>query len=587
MERLRHRFFVIAAAAACAPLGIAACGDNAPSPAAEASGNGPSPAPPPFDPAGNASDAGVSGASGDGGDSVVRKPASLGMGLTGISDYSGQFPFIDFVKHSRWWGANDSDKAFDYDESGWIRSIRPGQEPHLVFLTDVPSPWNRFVVRWKGKGRLEPTWGMSRVSPSPDPAAGANEMVITGQTGALRLVSTDPSDPLRDIRILPEPLVARYDAGEVFNPVWLERMAAFRAVRFMDWMATNNSTQSAWSSRPKPTDATWARRGVPVEVMVRLANELDADPWFTMPHLATDEYVREFAAYVKAHLRKNLLAYVEYSNEVWNFQFAQSQHAIARAKAEFGDIGTGWVQYNASKAAQVCDLWKKGVFGAEASRVHCVIGGFTGWRELIRDTLECPAWAAKGNAPCYQHGIDSLAITGYFGGCVAPNRDAEIAAIRTWFGAPDKGIARGLEQVRDGRHLTLENGQKCRDTVDGNLDTFRFFKAEADRLGLALTAYEGGQHITGNGHKVQDDPDFIAFHIGLNRAPGMKELYRQNFDNWQSAGGTLFMHFVDIARPSKWGSWGALESLSQPSSPKWEAVLEANQKRCWWQGCGG
>ena len=35
--------------------------------------------------------------------------------------------------------------------------------------------------------------------------------------------------------------------------------------------------------------------GVPLEVMALLVNKLGADPWFCMPHTATDDYVRGFA----------------------------------------------------------------------------------------------------------------------------------------------------------------------------------------------------------------------------------------------------------------------------------------------------
>jgi len=34
------------------------------------------------------------------------------------------------------------------------------------------------------------------------------------------------------------------------------------------------------------------------------------------------------------------------------------------------------------------------------------------------------------------------------------------------------------------------------------------------------------------------------------------------------------MHYGDISRPSKWGSWGALEHLEQESSPRYQALLD-------------
>ena len=80
-----------------------------------------------------------------------------------------------------------------------------------------------------------------------------------------------------------------------FNQEFLKKIAPFKVLRFMDWGATNGSTQANWSDRAKPSDFTYATgRGVPLETMIDLANTLQADPWFCIPHQANDEYVREF-----------------------------------------------------------------------------------------------------------------------------------------------------------------------------------------------------------------------------------------------------------------------------------------------------
>jgi hypothetical protein len=53
-------------------------------------------------------------------------------------------------------------------------------------------------------------------------------------------------------------------------------------------------------------------------------------------------------------------------------------------------------------------------------------------------------------------------------------------------------------------------------------------------------------------------------------------LYQKLLQGWQDNSGqrTLFMHYADISRPSKWGSWGALEHLEQESSPRYQALLD-------------
>jgi len=65
--------------------------------------------------------------------------------------------------------------------------------------------------------------------------------------------------------------------------------------------------------------------------------------------------------------------------------------------------------------------------------------------------------------------------------------------------------------------------------------------------------------------------------IQLNRHKIIYDLYTELLNYWKKNGGTVFMHFVDIAMPSKWGSWGALEDLKQNTSPKYQALLDFNK----------
>lgn len=507
-----------------------------------------------------------------------RKAASMGMGLAGVTDYSGQYPYLDLMKQSRPWNDwRSNTRLTDFDANGWPRSLPSGGTAGTVFLVAEPGtiPFDKVVVRYKGKGRI--TYSGSRKIDA-ESSAGRDVLELVPGNSFLQIEQTDPSDYIRDITIVPQEFLADYDRGEIFNPLWIERIKEFRAVRFMDWMSTNGSTQSAWANRPKLTDFSWALSGgAPIEVMVALANKINADPWFNMPHLATDDYVRRFGQYVRDNLARHLQAYFEYSNEVWNFSFEQSQHALREGKKLWGDEGTAWVQYLGMKSAQICDIMKKEVYVGQTNRVKCVMGIFTGWEDTQQYTLDCPNWAAQGNEPCYKHGIDVMAGTGYFSGCL--NGSDSQSTVRGWAREGAAGITKAFEQVLDGRHFN------CSDTIAGNFESYKRMAKRASDRGLQLVAYEGGQHITSNGHPTQDDPEFINFHIALNRSPQMEEIYRKNFENWKNAGGTIFMHFVDISPYTKWGSWGALEYLLQPNTAKMKAIQESNKRACWWPGC--
>jgi len=93
---------------------------------------------------------------------------------------------------------------------------------------------------------------------------------------------------------------------------------------------TNSSGIRSWADRCDALDIRQGSgaggtpsepivNGMSVEYMVQLANDLNANPWFNMPHMADDDFVRNFATYVRDHLKPGLTAYVEWSNEIWNF----------------------------------------------------------------------------------------------------------------------------------------------------------------------------------------------------------------------------------------------------------------------------
>ena len=67
--------------------------------------------------------------------------------------------------------------------------------------------------------------------------------------------------------------------------LYLSRIAPFSLLRFMDWGATNGSPVVEWADRAHVGDLTYATAaGVPIEVMIDLANTLHVDPWFCVPH---------------------------------------------------------------------------------------------------------------------------------------------------------------------------------------------------------------------------------------------------------------------------------------------------------------
>ncbi|PZQ51491.1 MAG: hypothetical protein DI556_04850 [Rhodovulum sulfidophilum] len=518
---------------------------------------------------------------------------ALGMGLSGVVDWSTEQPFIDVMKTARpwvghlpgqWGGWEHADlaRAGALDADGWPRFIPPELGGiSTLFLTGQPEAATglagRYRLTYEGEGEIALEGRVTRVTRRPgeirfDYAPGEG-FVLLG------IRSSDPRGTgayLRNIRVVAERDIDLFEAGAVFNPRWIARIRGIRAARFMDWMDTNDSEQVDWADRPRPGDYTYARVGVPVEVMVALANQLAVDPWFTMPHRATDAYARAFAEYVRDHLDPRRKTYVEWSNEVWNWQFGQTDWALEQARARWGADAPGdaFMQYAGLRAAEVARIWTE-VFGPRADRLTRVVATQTGWLGLEAPLLEAPLYVAEDpgrNRPPAE-AFDAYAVTGYFGNLLG---GAKAPLVRGWLAEGD-AEAKAVRELRDGA-LSGEPG----DSLEALVGRYWPYQAEvARRHGLELVMYEGGTHVVGTG-PAADDTALTDFLIGLNYSEAMGRLYDELLDGWRAAGGTLFNAFVDVAGPSKWGSWGALRHLDD-ATPRWDALMEFNASHpAWW-----
>ena len=519
-------------------------------------------------------------------DTGLADPA-LAMGLNGIADWSSQQPFLNIVKTARGWIGHRADQWGAWgmeelralgliDENGWPTGLPEGAT-HLeaLILTDQPeasAPMlaGRYRVTWQGSGKLRL---LGRVS---DVTMGDHEAWFSYSPGdgavGLGIYATDPErtgDNIRNIVVLREEYIPLWQAGAVFNPDWLAVIGPLRALRFMDWMQTNNSTVTSWADRPRPDDFSYASEGVPLEVMVQLANEVGADPWFNMPHMADDDYVRRSAEYVKAHLDPRLVAHVEYSNEIWNFTFRQALWAEAQAKARWGaEAGRdGWMQFAGARAAEVMDIWAD-VFDAEApARLKRVLAVHTGWPGLEQAQLTAPLAVAAGAKPPAAS-FDAYAVSGYFG--LELGTDDMAATIRDWIALPEpEGLARAARALREGSLAELLN------------DFLPYHARIAAKNGLELIMYEGGTHVVAQGAQ-REDAAIVDFFTRLNYSDEMAAIYQTLLDGWRAAGGTLFNAFVDVAQPTKYGSWGALRFLGD-DNPRWQTLARYNATGAGWE----
>src|SRR5262249_38776076 len=106
------------------------------------------------------------------------------------------------------------------------------------------------------------------------------------------------------------------------------------------------------------------------------------------------------------------------------------------------------------------------------------------------------------------------------------------------------------------------------------VDWMRGQKAVADKHGVGLTAYEGGQHLCAI-FGVENDEHVTQLLVEANADARMGDLYRRYHEAWAENGGQLFCHFSSVSEWSKWGSWGLLRQYDDDpaGSPKFVEVM--------------
>jgi len=478
--------------------------------------------------------------------------APLGTNVARVDDWNPEYAFVDAFRQSRPWisgtaTAFDDRRSLDLDEHGWVRSLQAGQIARTLMFSAVPQhyPSGVYVVTYEGAGTIQWSPNVRIVQSSPgrlaiDVDSGRGNLV-------LNITATSPQNYLRNIHVY----MPGANPADVFNPSFLESLAGYRAIRFMNWQATDGNwsvstptLQRTWADRPTLDDARWSfMRGVPIEIMCALANRLNVDAWFSMPHPADDDYMRRFAQTVNALLNPNLKVYVEYSDEVWNGSYAQAPYAQQRGLALglSADPFQAQMRYHSLRSRQIFGIFEQ-VF--PPSRLVRVLSSQAGNPWVSSTVL---------NFSDTRLHTDVLAIAPYLD--IRPPEQSKIVT----------------------QHMTLDQLFNELNTVVAP-QVAGMVKMHADiahTAGVGLAAYEGGQSLVALGN-MQGDPWLNGLYDAANRDARMGPLYARMLQDWSGvAGGAVYMHFTNCSRWDQYGRFGALEWLEQPRSqaPKYDALL--------------
>lgn len=568
--------------------------------------------------------------------SSANAASPMGSNLSVLAQWSPEYVFTNPILQSGDWLTQNwsvwdtaEHELVDFDANGWPRSIPSGDGVQMSWIAttlferiDGHYPAGEYIVTYEGKGRIDYSHDATKDPERSVP--GRDVIVVTpGKTSLgilLKIVETDPDgtgDYIRNIHIE----MPNIDTSQQFHPDFINNIQKYKVIRMMDWQRTNwnaegpvrsasevatepidvlnesrtnpynnarptdDSQRSSqllnWSDRPLPSDVRYtSEKGVPVEVMLDLVNQLAADVWFNMPHHASNEYMAEFATLTANELNDTQHVYVEYSNEVWNSGFYQNEWVTAKAEEMWPDPSIQsfkkLLSYYGMRSAEMCDIWKA-AFPANPERVICVIATQAANPWVGKQMLDCPL---SENAPCHTR-IDAVAIAPYFGQHIG--HQVNHSTVLQWIEEQDGGLGKLFQEMEFGDVLpTTAIVAKDLQTAMARMSDYR---AIADERSLSMIAYEGGQHLVGIGTAQWDDKIAELF-ANANRDPRMAELYAQYLSYWHEIGGEMFVNYNTVGRYSKWGNWGAQEYNFQQNAVKQSAIeTHIENTPCDWEAC--
>ncbi len=237
---------------------------------------------------------------------------ALGVNVGWVNDWDSTQMFADAMKQARKFGspATPYDESATVDAQGW-----PMQDAGVLVILGNQGAWSAgtYALSFVGQAVVA-AWGDAHVRVGPvtyDSASNTSTAAITvgPKYQMVGLVFTQtyrsPSSPVgsgvTNVSLMrPSMEGPPLAAGTLFNDRFLARMKYFSAIRMMDYLAINNSTEATWTDRAIPAQASQQEvppqasqnvtpqfvTGASYEYAIQLANQTGKDLWLNIPHLA-------------------------------------------------------------------------------------------------------------------------------------------------------------------------------------------------------------------------------------------------------------------------------------------------------------
>jgi hypothetical protein len=409
----------------------------------------------------------------------------IGMNLPVITYYGAQM-FVDRIKQAPHWKDLSGSDNWTLDSNGELTSV-DASDVEVTLMADAGSGSDgRYTLTWDGAATFQHlSGGATQVSSS------AGELVFDYVAGDSVYVRFDTSSGvMTNMHMWNHDEETAYLAGNRFRTMFTQYLDPdrFSVLRFMDWGGVNsNAFETNWSQRCPDTYRTFSRgtRSASLESIMALSNQVGISPWLCLPIAASDDYITQYAAFVRDNLESDLTPRFELSNEVWNPLFgAQFGYAEDQAADLFGDAAYSdqWYAMRTVQMAQIID----DVMNVGLRRNFKI---WPCWHKAqansASDWLEAPQWAAADpdNYVAPHTMFDAVGIAGYYGS-------------KVW---TEGSIAPTLVDGDTSPTISHLANNILPTYISEQNDTYLAWQGALADYDLPLVIYEGGGHMTAQG----------------------------------------------------------------------------------------
>ena len=508
----------------------------------------------------------------------------LGINLNWVNDWGDrQNTFVDVVKQSRGFISMDLSHPVPLDANGWpttdfvVYFITGGKDQlGQALTTTYPSVMGTYTLSFNGTavigtGLCSGCQITNQVYNAATNTTTAN-ITINNQFSQLAYGFINTNGGVKNLKLLRP----GYPLGtkQVFTNEFLNAIAPFSTLRFMDFLNTNNSPVTTWAERSQASQPSQQLPGgVAWEYVIALANASGKDIWINIPEgvdltdTTTNNYVTQLATLLKATLNPNIHVYVEYSNELWNYAFPQSFHNLNSAIAEVNSGADSTLNYDASNNKWYWALRRVVHQTVRISQLFANVYGSDAINTIIR-----PVYMNQFVAP-YAAGDGLYYLEKNFG---APSKYLYAIGSAPYVNA--KGTETTMADIITNLNASLNSvlakfvATPIYNGIYTDLGKITY-QSLANFYGLKNVAYEGGAQNAGGS----------ALFEKAGNDPSVNTAIQQELADAIGCGNSLFMYYKLVAPAGD--SWGAYNDVTVPTEKSKALVTIAETPLAYYNTC--